>query len=351
MQNLKRNLKINNTTYTIAIAIVMSILFLLFPIFTSPDFNWNFRFIKVVPFQRSFVTYLLALSFFFINWKILLPQFFFKRKYVIYIIVLLVLFTLSNYIPLLFFKEQMPERMPAPPMGMNNRPMPFIPAQNTFQFLFAFAVSLLIATHHRVRQMEQQKLEVELSYLKAQINPHFFFNSLNSIYALVLQKSDKAPNALIQLSNMMRYVLEDGVGQYIELSKEINFLKDYFALQSFRLHDDVKVAFKMDDSQLSNGLIAPMLFATFIENAFKYGVNPDEPGNIKVSITMEADNRLRFYCSNSIVRFGNSLHVQSAGIGLKNAQQRLDNLYGGQYILDVKQDNNTYQVNLILPLK
>lgn len=346
MPNLNGNLKDKSLNYPLLLTIAGSLLFLVFPVFTSPDFNWNFRFVRVGAFQQSFLSYLVALLFFFIHRYWILPRYYFTQQYFIYGIALLLSFFLCVVLPYSILDEGRP---PMPfDTGRGPGPAPLLPTQGVFQFLFVVVCSHLLAANSRLRQVRQQQLEAELSYLKAQINPHFLFNSLNSIYALVLKHSADAPKAVVQLSNMMRYALDENPHPYIALSKELDFLEDYIALQSYRTHAGLVFESQIVRPENTALRIAPMVLVSFLENAFKYGVNPECAGKIILSIKVTEAQELDFYCSNKIVVA--QPVVSNSRIGLKNTLQRLDSLYGTKYSINIAEDRDQYSVHLKLPL-
>ncbi len=203
---------------------------------------------------------------------------------------------------------------------------------------------------HQRQVLEQEKTSTELSFLKAQINPHFFFNTLNNIYALTLIDAETAREALHRLSRMMRYVLYETQAETTLLSKEIAFVQDYIQLMQLRLTDKVTVHVE-PPSPLRDVPVAPMLLLPFVENAFKHGVSATQPSRIHVGIhqqngTLDVDIRNTVFPEKAP-----SLEVGS-GIGLANTRRRLDLLYPGRYDLTVHQDAvaNEHQVHLLLHL-
>jgi len=202
----------------------------------------------------------------------------------------------------------------------------------------------------RHQEMEQEKIGSELSFLKAQINPHFFFNTLNNIYALTVVNVETSRTALHQLSRMMRYVLYDTQNSTTLLSQEIAFIKDYISLMQLRLTEKVAVNF-FTPIPLQDFALAPMLFLTFVENAFKHGVSDTQPSAIDVIITQDA-NTVNLMVKNSIfITQGNNIE-ENQGIGLNNTIRRLDLLYPGKYTLKVDEtaEGNMYIVNLTINL-
>ncbi|WP_338877194.1 histidine kinase [Spirosoma sp. SC4-14] len=198
--------------------------------------------------------------------------------------------------------------------------------------------------------LEQAKTTSELSFLKAQINPHFFFNTLNNIYALTLIDVETAREALHRLSRMMRYVLYETQAGTTLLSKEIDFLSDYIQLMQLRLTDKVTVTLDTP-SPLHDQSIAPMLFLPFVENAFKHGVSTLDKSRIFIRI-QQTDHQVLMDVRNTLFpQKAPSLEVGN-GIGLVNTRRRLDLLYPDQYSLHIEEQNpaGEYQVQLMLTL-
>jgi len=193
------------------------------------------------------------------------------------------------------------------------------------------------------KSLQKVNVETELKFLKSQINPHFLFNSLNNLYALTLLKSDEAPNVVLKLSNILRYVLyETGDGK-VRLSKEIDYIEDYIELEKIRLGKGFDLQFdKIGD--FSGVYIEPMIFLTFLENSFKHGVSQSlKNAWLKMKIEVQ-DDVINFRISNpneSGKRIGN----EPGGIGLENLKKRLDLIYKGDYTLNITNEE-VYTVNL-----
>jgi len=199
-------------------------------------------------------------------------------------------------------------------------------------------------------ELEKDKVTSELSFLKAQINPHFFFNTLNNIYALTQIDADVAGKAIHQLSRMMRYLLYDTQQGHTMLSQEIAFVKDYISLMQLRLTDAVKVNIDTPPN-LKDVPLAPMIFLPFVENAFKHGVSATQQSHIDI-IILQKDKVLDLTVRNSIMKDNSVSLDTNSGIGLVNTRRRLDLLYPGKYKLEISElnDNNEYTVHLILDL-
>jgi len=218
---------------------------------------------------------------------------------------------------------------------------------NVFLFLAVAFFSLLLRIRNRLLQSEKEKLTAELSYLKAQINPHFLFNSLNSIYSLALQKADSAPEAVQKLSSMMRYVLTEANNDFVPLQKELDHIRDYIELQRLRFGNDLPLHCTITGHE-KNKRIAPLILISFIENAFKYGINAEEDADIKIEIKVY-DKSLGLFVSNNMVTV-NVGEEEKSGIGLDNTKSRLDLVYPNAYELDIKETAKQYIVNLSLKL-
>ena len=202
-------------------------------------------------------------------------------------------------------------------------------------------------------ELERRQVATELSLLKAQINPHFFFNTLNNIYALTLLDAEQARTALHRLSRMMRYVLYESPAGQTRLSQEIGFLRDYVDLMHLRLTANVRVRLDLPDPPGPDPLIAPMLFQPFVENAFKHGVSATGPSCITVELRQPTASTVVLCVRNTV--FPNrpaDTDDEPGGIGLVNTQRRLDLLYPHAHTVRVNPRNaaNEYEVCLHLNL-
>ncbi|MBD2722414.1 sensor histidine kinase [Hymenobacter armeniacus] len=197
--------------------------------------------------------------------------------------------------------------------------------------------------------LEQQRVSSELSMLKAQINPHFFFNTLNNIYALTLLDGEQARTAIHRLSRMMRYVLYDTAGGMTLLSQEIAFVQDYITLMQLRLDDRVTVTFERPEP-VRDVPVAPMLLLPFLENAFKHGVAATEPSRIYVAIRQPRPDVVELEVRNSRLALPSTDLAGSNGIGLANTRRRLDLLYPGRFqlVVDDHTPANEFLVHLTL---
>ncbi len=196
------------------------------------------------------------------------------------------------------------------------------------------------------QELEREKLQAELKYLKAQINPHFLFNTLNNLYSLTLKKSDDAPEMVLKLSEIMRYMLHDSNERMVPLASEIGYIKNYIGLQQIRQLEKTDIRFTLN--QEPNGqLIAPLLLIPFIENSFKHGIGGLEPGWIHIDIELQG-HQMVFRIDNS--KPSHPSKAISHGIGLTNVKSRLDLLYARKYELAIDDAPDHYLTELKLEL-
>ena len=202
----------------------------------------------------------------------------------------------------------------------------------------------------QLKEIENEKLSAELSYLKAQINPHFFFNTLNGIYALARQKSDKTPDLIMKLSIIMRYIIYEANAPQVPLIKELKHIANYIELQRIRLTEMVKVDYEVHGSP-KDIMIEPLLFSVFVENAFKHGIDYSKRNTIRVSLDIY-EHELYLMVSNPVVKKKGTTNEdqRNSGVGLNNIRQRLQLLYPNRHLLKIKEVNDSYQVNLKLIL-
>ena len=194
---------------------------------------------------------------------------------------------------------------------------------------------------------KQEKTQHELSALKEQINPHFLFNNLNTIYSMAVKGDDRTKDVVLQLSDFLRYVLYDTSSDQIPLKKEVEIIKTYFALQKERINlSTTKISLNIA-GDLGETLVAPLLLLPLAENCFKHGVGIHD-GSIMIEISYK-DGQLRFFSQNNIAPRENPVE-KKGGIGLKNLRKRLEILYPDQYLLTTKEEGGLYFVELIVKL-
>jgi LytS/YehU family sensor histidine kinase len=193
--------------------------------------------------------------------------------------------------------------------------------------------------------LENENLIAELAFLKSQINPHFLFNSLNNIYSLAYQKSEKTPEAILKLSEIMRYMLYESNEDKVELSNEIRYLENYIELQKLRFKDNIYIKFEINGDPLGL-MITPLVLISFVENAFKHGIATDSENPISISLNL-TDGKLLFHVSNIKSSMNKDI---TGGIGLQNVQRRLSLIYKDRYRLQIDDTNDIYNCELYLNL-
>jgi two-component system, LytTR family, sensor kinase len=308
---------------------------------------------------------------FYANYLFLIPVFFWqKKKYIYYVSVLALLFFfyfISNFASEQIFSmitkngnsdqilRQPGEElhMRQPPINMH-RPI-FIIAMPNAQLigyasssLFMVFLSLAFRVFERQSKMEKANLNAELTLLKNQISPHFFFNTLNNIYSLIGRNNEDSKNAVIKLSKMMRYVLNESGEDNKPLSDEVEFMNNYIDLMKLRI--GAKTRLSVNFPTVYKDLRIPhLLFISLIENAFKYGISVQEESYVNISLEC-GENNILFKCENGLPESNNVPIFASTGIGLENLKKRLILLYPNRHELEINRTKNKFEVNLIIQL-
>lgn len=298
----------------------------------------------------------LLVGIFYFNSNYLVPRYLFRRKILNYtflciLLVFIIVATqtlLSQHIGLEEYLNNRHE------MGMGEDPEPrraVFPVVTTILTIFisttVTVVKRLLNREQEHQLAQQEKVKAELAFLRNQVNPHFFFNTLNTIYALVDDTNNKARESVHKLSKLMRYLLYETEKEKVPLQKEIAFIKDFIDLNRMRLPSDVEIDLQTD---IRNPMtpISPLQFISFIENAFKHGVSYQEKSFIHLSI-VQKEQSLEFVVRNS--NWPKRPLLGSGGLGLNNARKRLDLLHGdGNYDLFIENKDATFEVVLIIPL-
>jgi hypothetical protein len=234
------------------------------------------------------------------------------------------------------------------PLGQNNLQFVFALFFFYMASVVAFFAEQTVRSERRRREIEREKANAELAYLKQQINPHFLFNTLNSIYSYTIGVSNEASDAVLKLSSILRYMLYETNRDRVPLSDELAVLDNYIDLQRLRITDKTQIdVLVTGDTHLHR--IEPMLLIPIIENAFKYGVDSVEPSFVRIEIE-SAGSRFTFRVSNKVVR-RNDGDTSNSGIGLKNIRRRLELIYGpGRYTMNVQEKGGIFSVTLQLNL-
>jgi len=293
---------------------------------------------------------LINVAVFYLNYLLLLPRFLARKKYTQYVliaIIVLIAVGFGKYGLALVFKQYILMRAKGHVLGFGAY---FLGAMFTSLFFMFLSTALKFAIdwflNERIqRDLENQRLSAELAFLKSQINPHFLFNSLNSIYSLAYQRSTTTPEAILKLSEIMRYMLYECNDNKVDLSKELQYLQNYIDLQKIRFSDKAYIDYKVEGT-VTNQKIVPLLLIAFIENGFKHGVANDPLTPIRLLIDVDPEH-LHFYMQNK--KHTNNRDA-SGGIGLNNVKRRLNLLYPDKYNLDINDTPDSYTVELSLVL-
>ena len=218
-----------------------------------------------------------------------------------------------------------------------------------FIFFLPIPILLLVWIFEQwkwVQNLKAEKSKSELEMLQAQINPHFFFNTLNNLYALTIKNSDKAPEVILKLSEMMRYTIYEGKKDVVPIKDEIEYLSNYIELHKIRYRNKVDIQF--NHTVDSNIEVTPLLFIIFLENAFKHGLEQNhETGYIHMNLEGNPE-QIHFRIENN---FMPELKTSTTGIGLSNLKRRLDLTYPKKYELNISSENNVYSAELKIKLK
>lgn len=279
------------------------------------------------------------------NTMVLIPYLLKKKKPVFYIagiLVLMVFYMLARSVNQRYWDAIV---WPDEPMTLQY----YFKWNGIYAIWFTLISSMLFFTQkwydqrQQVKNIQISQLQTELKYLRAQINPHFLFNGLNTIYGSIDRSNQQARDVLLQFSDLLRYNLYEADVDWVELDKEIVYLQNYVALQRARSNSNLRIELEISATN-KTVRIAPLLFVAFVENAFKYSTREDNRVNeIRISL-QQSGNRVIFECTNAYEQ----QEQEPGGIGLNNVIRRLELLYKDRYVLDIKKEQHTYRVQLIL---
>ena len=302
-------------------------------------------------FAFSFSYIIAQMPFVYLHLYVLVPKLLNRKKYLLYIPATVALLFIYSYLSYFILNRIPAQWLPA---GLGNYISRIDPNYDILEGFFAFTITyalkytwLAVTTQNKVLALQKENLQLELKALKAQVNPHFLFNTLNNIYALSLQKSEHTPEMLLKLSSMMRYLLYECNVPQVALEKEIQFIRDYIELEKIRHEKNVRINFSLSGNT-GDSEIAPLLLIPFIENSFKHGVNA-QIGKGWVDIRLDTmDKKLSLSVVNSVAENNNGNPPK--GIGLDNVKKRLELLYPGKHTLNIEPGDEKFAVNLAISL-
>jgi len=293
----------------------------------------------------------LLIPFYYCNYFLFIPKFLSQKKVLAYIGIIILSLLVYIYIPE-FIRELFPNNITRGP-GDINRVLERLRLTTLVLFLIVLVISIsinilsaLYETQRLKRNIENEKNKAELLFLKSQINPHFLFNTLNSIYYMTLKKSDDAPKAVIKLSDIMRYILTEASADFVPIQQEIDYIEKYIDLQKLRISDNTKVDYKFE-GEINELQIAPLVIIPFVENAFKYGVSSHSESSIHIKIEV-LHNTLHLRVINTIITQVDE--IEGTEIGLNNIKKRLDLIYPDQHELTIESDSDIFEVSLQINL-
>lgn len=297
--------------------------------------------------------FLITISFgVYCNLQLLVPRFLQNGKYGLYIPLFLINIAFWSWFNVLFFDKLVDYVLPGYYFISYYSFIDiccFVLAFTGMTTLLKMARSwfLLAESDKKLAQMKQLQASTELNALRAQINPHFLFNSLNSIYALVLSRSEKAAGAVLRLSDILRYTIYDTRDDFVSLKKELTYLNDYIELQRFRSGPEARINFNIE-GETDLRKVAPLLFIPLVENAFKHGIKGDTVNAfVEVDFTIKEDYLCLTVQNNRGVA-DNTVITESAGVGLDNVRRRLELIYPGKHTLDIFSDEMQFNVKLTI---
>jgi sensor histidine kinase YesM len=326
-------------------------------------------------FEAIIVPSLFFISFYYLNFFALTPKYFIPRRYFSFAVFCLFALIMTIVVPSVMTRSYL-----GFPFGLRARPEPFfffefplpdfefssIMDQEALRrsewrfffrpeysytiivFLFILTLSTGIRIIQQWHQSEKEKVNAELAFLKAQINPHFLFNTLNNIYSMAVAKNEKTPFAIEMFSNLMRFVIFETQHDLVPLNRKIEYVDTYIELQKMRLSTSVTVNYQKSGNPRSLQ-IAPLIMMPFIENAFKFGVSTEKQTVIIIKIDI-LDDELNFFASNSRI-LSPEKENGSSQLGIGNTIKRLQLIYPGRHTLKIIKNDQDYNVELNLHLK
>lgn len=289
----------------------------------------------------------------YINLLFLIPRFLSRKRFFIYILSVLVALSLGSFFNILLFDKLIDYILPEYYF------ISYYSFFDVFKFFFTLALSAtllklskewfqLIESKQKLVETEKEKVEIELKALRAQVNPHFLFNSLNVLYSLALKNAKETPESIIKLSDILRYVIYDSNKEKVSIKSEVELINNYLSLQEHRIDKTSIISFEKD---IQNDIkIAPMLFLPLVENSFKHGVKGDVLNTFVYIKLKTVDKIVHFEIENNKSSSENTDQNKDGGIGLSNIKKRLRFLYPEKHDLLIKEDEQKFKVSLKISL-
>lgn len=330
---------------------------------SRPDNTFSIK--RSLPF---IITYLYLVCFFYVNANYLFVKLISNKKYLLYILatgtILLLYIYFHHSIFSLFFQLDSFHVPEIPPKGTPHfEAPPFRPEKRMgipirriilplTQFLLFWMLSSCyrlayewMSLNKRNKEIETEKSIIELAYLKAQINPHFILNTLNTIYSLALKGSEKAPDAILLYSQVIRYIFDKIDTNLVPLQEEIDYINNYIDLQVLRFTDTLNIEFEIEGN-IEDHKIAPLLFISFIENSFQYGISNHYYSTISIHIKA-VDGNIHFTTKNRKYKKNDFQHI-GRNIGIENTKRKLNLIYPDKHKLSIKETNDSFYLDLII---
>lgn len=318
--------------------------------------NFTHEFSGVYKLYFLFSTWSVFMVMFYINMYFLVPVFFFRSQYFMYILLLVLLVVISlSFVSNLMGNYFAPYRINKSGLeyrkvrGLLDGIIIVVPIISTTTTIKLF--QRWIKDNERISDLKNLTLMMELNELKNQINPHFLFNMLNNVKALIRKDPEKATDVILKLSNFLRYQLYENNEEKTSLVSEVNFISNFLNLEQIRRDNfSINLSFQPDLQLYNSIFLPPNLFTTFVENAVKHSVDlMNKETYIDILIVVK-DTQLHFTCINSKSPESAVNNEKYSGLGLNNIKRRLNLLYGTKSSLHIKSEENNYTVNLIIPI-
>ncbi len=338
-------------------SLLQHIMFWLIVVSTYAISAWGYRdnFQQAIIYEAIYLPARMLAVYF--NWFLWMPKKLYRNRVGEYllgmVVVIFVLATLQRY---LMYYWAYPTFFPTWPMQSKGAFVFFRVVQNMVVIATPVALStgmkLFLDWYdqkNRAQQLEQEKVAAELQYLKSQINPHFLFNTLNNIYGLAIERSAKVPTLLLKLSDLLSFSLYESGEKFVDISRELQLIKDFIALEMERSDNRIRVEWDVQEESLRGAEIAPLLLIPLVENAFKHGTR-EETRMAEIAIQLQRNKEQLFFRVRNTIPEEKAAITDDSGIGLANVRRRLAILYPDQHEFSIQESSNAFVVTLKVDL-